>query len=374
MAQTKNYVEREGKIYARITYRDSNNKRRQIWRRADSKTDAREKAFKLEQDLDTFGTESFEHELTLAEYLDRWLQTAKQTISERTHHDYTNLLKLYVRPLLGSMRLTKVRPLDVQAVVNTMGDQKLSPKTIRYALMVLSRAFKQAVRWNLATSNPASCVELPKYVRPEMQALSPEQAKVFLKKAAKDEHGLLFELALVSGMRPQEYLGLQWSDVDFAAGTVMVRRSLVRRVKGGGWFFGEPKTPKSRRTIPLPLYLVRKLQTHRRKQGEWKLKRGTKYQNNDLVFATPKGTPLSMRNLERRHFKLLLQNGSLPDIRLYDLRHTCATLLLAAGENPKVVSERLGHASIVLTMDTYSHVLPTMQKSATDKLTALLRG
>lgn len=372
MTQTKNYVERGGKIYARITYRDSTGKRRQIWRRAESKTDAKEISFKLEQDLDKFGSESFEHELTVAEYLDRWLETAKQTVSERTHNDYKNLLKLYVRPMLGEKRLTKVRPLEVQEVVNEMGNRKLSAKTVRYAHMVLSRAFKQAVRWNLMTSNPASFVELPKYVRPEMQALSPEQAKLFLKKAAKDEHGLVFEVALVSGMRPQEYLGLQWSDVDLKAGTAMVRRALVRRVKGGGWFFAEPKTPKSRRTIPLPFYLVRKLQTHRRRQAEWKLKRGAKYQNNELVFATPKGSPLSMRNLERRHFKPLLVQ--LPDIRLYDLRHTCATLLLAAGENPKVVSERLGHASIVLTMDTYSHVLPTMQKSATERLTAILRG
>src|SRR5437660_4595831 len=257
MGQTKNYVERDGTIYARITYRDSNGKRRQIWRHAENKTDAKEIAFKLEQELDRFGSESFEHEMTIAEYLDKWLETAKQTVSERTHHDYASLLKLYVRPMLGAKRLTKVRPLDVQVVVNEMVSKRLSPRTVRYAHMVLSRALKQAVRWNLTTSNPAAYAELPKYVRSEMQALSPAQAKAFLKKAAKDPFGLVFELAVVSGMRPQEYLGLQWSDVDLKTGIVTVRRSLVLRVKGGGWFFAEPKPPRSRRSIRLPNYLVR---------------------------------------------------------------------------------------------------------------------
>src|SRR5207245_5928999 len=155
-------------------------------------------------------------------------------------------------------------------------------------------------------------------------------------------------------------------------GIVTVRRSLVLRVKGGGWFFAEPKTPRSRRSIPLPNYLVRQLSSHRRKQAEFRLKRGAKYQNNDLVFATPKGTPLSMRNLERRNFKPILAAAELPDIRLYDLRHTCATLLLAAGENPKVVSERLGHATVVMTLDAYSPVLDGMQEQAAVKMDRIL--
>lgn len=135
----------------------------------------------------------------------------------------------------------------------------------------------------------------------------------------------------------------------------------------------EPKTAQSRRTIPLPASVTSELKKHRKKQLVERMKLGQDYQNFDFVFATEIGTPLLPSNLTRRHFKPILKDANLPEnIRLYDLRHTCATLLLAECENPKVVSERLGHATIVLTLDTYSHVLPSMQQSATDKLETLL--
>lgn len=173
-------------------------------------------------------------------------------------------------------------------------------------------------------------------------------------------------------MRPEEYLGLQWKDVDTDRGTVTVRRALVWREKGG-WYFGEPKTARSRRSIPLPVSIVRALGEHHRKQGEERLKSGPDYQQHDLVFATPEGGPLAPRNLKRRHFRPILERAKLPpDFRLYDLRHSCATLLLAAGEHPKVVSERLGHATVTLTLDVYSHVLPTMQEAATERLEKML--
>ena len=128
----------------------------------------------------------------------------------------------------------------------------------------------------------------------------------------------------------------------------------------------------SRRFIPLSTSAIDELKKHKRRQGERRLKLGEQYENHDLVFATEMGTPLLWRNLTRRHFKPLLRKAGLPEIRLYDLRHTTATLLLQAGENPKIVSERLGHASIALTLDTYSHVLPTMQRGATEKLERMI--
>ena len=167
---------------------------------------------------------------------------------------------------------------------------------------------------------------------------------------------------------------MKWSDLDLHAGNATVRRTLIWR-KGGGWYFGEPKTSRSRRTIPIPKSLVSELAGHRRKQAESRLKKGADYQNNDMVFASGEGTPIILRNLVRRHFQPVLIRAKLsPTFRLYDLRHSCATLLLSAGENPKVVSERLGHASIVLTLDTYSHVLPSMQQAATEKLERILYG
>lgn len=322
-----------------------------------------------DKDLGTFVEPSG---LTLDKYLDQWLQTAtRRRVRDRTYRDYESLLARYVRPLLGQRRLAQLRPLEIQALYNRLQEQGLSPRTVRYAHAVLSGALKQAVKWRQLSQNPASFVDLPRQVRHEAQALSPELAERFLAAAAGDPFALVFTLALATGMRPSEYLGLQWKDADLKDGKVVVQRSLLRRKDG--WDFQEPKTPRSRRTIPLPATVTRALVEHKRRQAEQRLAAGPAYESHDLVFATASGQPLDENNLVRRHFKPILRAAGLPPaIRLYDLRHTCATLLLSAGENPKVVSERLGHATITLTLDTYSHVLPTLQQGAAERLEAVL--
>jgi integrase len=324
-----------------------------------------------EIDLGTFIEPSA---VTVSEYLDQWLQAAaKPRVRERTYTWYIDLLKWYVRPTLGDKKLSSVRPLDVQALYSSLQEKGLSAKTIRHVHTTLSTAFTQAVRWRLLVQNPALMVKPPRQVRKEMQALSPEEAARFLAAASQDKWAVLFALALTTGMRPEEYLGLQWKDVEVEKGTVTVQRTLIWRRKGGGWYFSEPKTSRSRRTIPLPASIVQSIREHRRRQAEQRLKAGPKYQNNDLVFATAEGSPLMPRNLLSRHFKPTLKRAELPkSIRLYDLRHSCATLLLAAGENPKVVSERLGHSGIAMTLDVYSHVLPSMQQAAAEKLEKML--
>lgn len=254
-----------------------------------------------------------------------------------------------------------------------MLERGLSARVVRYTHAVLSSALKQAVRWNILYRNPAECVQLPKLARKEMKALTTEECGRFLAVLNEDRHHALFALALSTGMRPEEYLGLQWIDVDLGKSTLIVRRALVWRTKGGGWYFTEPKTSRSRRTIPLPISMVVALTEHKRRQSQERLRLGSEWQDNGLVFTTFLGTPLNISNLTAKHFKPALKRAGLPKtIRLYDLRHTCATLLLSAGENPKVVSERLGHAGITLTLDVYSHVLPNMQKAATDKLESIL--
>lgn len=312
--------------------------------------------------------------LAVKDYLDRWLQTAaRPRLRERTFADYSELLKRYVRPALGEKRLCDVRPLDIQSLYASMLDRGLSARSVRYTHAVLSSALKQAVRWNMLAQNPAAKVELPRESRKEMKALTAEETERFLKAAKGDRYYILFALALATGMRPEEYLALQWKDIDLECGTIIVQRALVWHRKGGGWTFTAPKTTRSRRSIPLPESLSGFLKAHRRLQSEARFKAGATYQNNDLVFATRGGTPILPRNLLLRHFKPILTAAKLPSsVRLYDLRHTCATLLLAANEHPKVVSERLDHASVTLTLDTYSHVLPTMQQAATEKLEKIL--
>jgi integrase len=312
--------------------------------------------------------------LTVSDYFTKWLETAaRPRVAERTFDSYSELITRYVTEDLGSRKLSDLRPLHIQKLYADMQGRGLSARTVRYLHAVLSSALKQAVRWGMLVRNPAEVVDLPKQVRKEMQALSPTEAGRFIKAAAEDKWGIIFVFALATGMRPEEYLGLQWKDVDLEQGVVIVRRALIWRATGGGWHFGEPKTARSRRSIPLPASTLRSLVEHRRKQAEERLKAGAEYQQHDLVFATSEGSPLMPRNLKRRHFRPILKAAELPDnFRLYDLRHSCATLLLAAGENPKVVSERLGHASITLTLDVYSHVLPTMQQAASEKLEKML--
>jgi integrase len=220
--------------------------------------------------------------------------------------------------------------------------------------------------------NPCADAVLPKMTRNEMKAFSPEQAQKFLQASKENKYGLILAFALITGMRPEEYLGLKWSDLDLNKKTATIQRALLWR-KGGGWYFDETKRNRSRRTIPFSDSFAENLKHHKRQQLEQRLKLGSAYQNNDLVFPTSLGTPLNLRNLFHRGFKKILEKAGLPqDFRLYDLRHSCATLLLSANENPKIVSERLGHASIVLTLDVYSHVLPNMQQAATDKLEEML--
>jgi integrase len=375
-----------------FTGRDADGKRRYInktvkGRRKDAQAYLSETLTKI-----STGTFIEPVKLTLKEYLDEWLDTAvSPRVRERTLSDYKEKIERYIQPALGNQKVSDLRPLDVQRFYSDLQGRGLSSRTIRYVHSILSSSLKQAVKWYMLSRNVCDAVELPRNVREEMQALSPEQANRFLEAAAKNEQGIVFGFALATGMRPEEYLALKWSDIDLEKGTATIRRTLVWR-KGGGWYFGEPKTPRSRRTVPLPATLVRSLIAHRRTQAEARLKLGQDYQNNNLVFAAREGTPHNLGNLTRRHFRpILTKAGTAKDgeqqseiselwperlnkLRVYDLRHSCATLLLAAGENPKVVSERLGHASIVLTLDIYSHVLPSMQQAATEKLERILFG
>lgn len=313
--------------------------------------------------------------ITINEYLDKWLETAaRPRLRERTFESYEDVLRLYIRPAIGGKKLSDIRPLDLQALYSNLQERGLSARTIRYAHSVLASSLTQAVKWRMAAQNPALLVELPRSSRKEMAALSPDSAARFLAEATRDHLGVLFAFALATGLRPSEFMGLQWKDIELGTGIVTVCRTLVRR-KGGGWYYGEPKTPRSRRNIPLPVSMLRALITHKRQQAETRMKAGAEYQNNDLVFATNDGTPLMLRNIIRRHFRPILKRAGLPEtLRLYDLRHTCATLMLSAGVHPKVASERLGHSSVMLTMDVYSHVLPSMQQDATEKLESILFG
>ena len=309
--------------------------------------------------------------MTLDEYLDKWLESAaRPRVSRRTADGYEGLLHRYIKEPLGSKRLDNLTALDIQKVYAGMQARGLSARVVRHTHSALHNALKQAIKWGMISRNPAELVELPKVPHKERRVLSPDEALRFLQAASDMPRGLIFEFALVTGMRPEEYLGLQWVDIDFERRTATIQRALVWHKKL--WTFEKPKTARSRRTISLPAPLLHRLTEHKRKQNEERLKAGPLWQAHNLVFCAKIGTPLAIPGLTYRYFRPILVEADLPQIRLYDLRHTCATLLLIAEENPKVVSERLGHSTILLTLDTYSHVLPTMQQQATAKLEKML--
>jgi integrase len=351
--------------------RDGNGKRRYLNHTVKGKKKVAETY--LSKTLTAIGAGTFiePSSLTVDEYLNKWLESAvRPRVSQRTADGYASLLKRYIREPLGYKQLDKLQALDIQKAYADMQKRNLSARVVRHTHSALHNALKQAVKWEILIRNPSDLVELPKVPHKERRVLSPDEAARFIRAADEMPHGLIFEFAIVSGMRPEEYMALQWSDVDFERGTAQVKRAIVRHKKS--WSFEEPKTPRSRRTILLPAPLLHKLASHKKKQAEVRLKLGAAWQAFDLVFCSEQGMPHSIPNLTYRYFRPILEKAKLARIRLYDLRHTCATLLMIAEENPKVVSERLGHSTIVLTLDTYSHVLPTMQQKAAAKLEDML--
>lgn len=311
---------------------------------------------------------------TLNEYLEFWLRTiAKPKLSSRTFGDYEDLIRLYIRDSIGSYKLADLKAIHIQKLYGDLqNERELSPRRIRYAHSVLSSALKKAVELDVLPRNPCQFVQLPKLIRKEMDVLDQYECSLFLAALEGERLAAMYSFALATGMRPEEYLGLQWKDVDLDKGIAIVRRALITHRTGGGWHFSEPKTKQSRRSIPLPGSIIQELKRHRKTQLEERLKLGAVWQEFDLVFPSEVGTPLNPSRATRV-FKRVLKRAEIREtIRLYDLRHTTATLLLQAGINPKIVSERLGHSTIMLTMDVYSHVLPNMQQNATEQLEAMI--
>ena len=233
-------------------------------------------------------------------------------------------------------------------------DAGLSPRTVQYLHSVLHRALKQALRWGLVPRNVTEAVDPPRVRKEEMRPLSPAEARKLLEAARADRLEALYVLAVHCGLRQGELLGLRWKDIDLEAGTLQVRRTLSDGT------FTAPKTARSRRSVKLTAGAVEALKRHSARQADEMTRMGERYEDRGLIFASEVGTPLNRHNLAHRSFKPLLKRAELPNIRFHHLRHTCATLLLSKGVHPKFVQELLGHATIAITLDTYSHVLPGM--------------
>jgi integrase len=278
---------------------------------------------------------------------------------------------VHLKPTLGRLKLKVLTPTHVRGLYQEKLDDGLAPRTVQHIHTTLRKALKEAVQDGLIPRNAADAVKAPRPRKKEINPLAPEQARVFLDVASGDRFEALYVLAIHCGLREGELLGLKWDDLDLEAGTLSVRRTLSE-TREVGRIFEPPKNGKGR-SIKLTLGAIEALRGHLGRQLKEIERVGDRYQDQGLVFPSQAGTPMNAKNLTARSFKpLLVQAGLSHSVRLHDLRHTCATLLFGKVVHPKIVQELLGHATIAITLDTYSHVLPDMQSEAVVAMQALL--
>jgi integrase len=321
------------------------------------------------RDLDA-GLDLSTERQTVAQFLDKWLAASvKPSVKVKTYEGYESIVRVRVAPRIGKRQLAKLTPLDLQSLYTELAEAGLSPRSVHHTHRVLHRAFAQAVRWNLIARNPCDGAQGPRATRAEMKVWTPEEAEAFLTSTGEHPAHALYTLALTTGMRQGELLGLRWQDVDLDAGTLRVRRSLQRQ-RGNGLVFVQPKTSRSRRTIVLSRRAVMALQAHRDRQVFARRLAGSAWRDQDLVFCDAFGAPLDP-SYQTAIFKKAVEAAGLPAIRFHDMRHTAATILLSRGVHVKLVSELLGHATIVLTLDTYSHLIPAMHGDAAAAMDAV---
>lgn len=308
---------------------------------------------------------------TLLDFGTEWLaEVATPRLSRKTQADYRSLFARHIAPALGHRRLSALHSAEIQKFYNELKATGLSARTVRYVHSVLHGILDHAVRVRLLHQNPTLHVSLPKVQAKEMRVLSRDEVKTFLRAARQDRYAALWELLLATGMRPGEAEALRWEDI--RGDVAVVRRSLAL-YSDGTWEFKEPKTANGVRTVPLPPTTTRALERHRISQNRDRLKVGPEWRGElGLVFTNDKGGPVDHRKVMRRYFKKVLRSAGLPAIRPYDLRHTCASLLHEGGVPMKVISERLGHASVAFTMETYTHIMPGMQEAATEVMERIM--
>ena len=302
---------------------------------------------------------------TVSEYLDAWLQVVEHSVRYSAFVSYKQQVRR-LKPYIGDVRLDHLKPAHVQQAYADLQGRGLSARSVQLAHVVLHNALKQAVQLDLIPRNPTELVKAPRPVRHEMKTLTAEQADHLFRHTEDDRWHTLWIVLCTTGLRLGEGLGLRWKDIDLAGRMLTVQRA-VQRQTGKGLILVEPKTAMSRRSVHLTTIACDSLRIHRTTQLAQRLALGARWEDRDMVFASELGRPLDPSVVSRR-FQVTLRSCGLQPVRLHDLRHTAATLMLREGVHPRIVQEMLGHVSISVTLDTYSHVLPTMHREAVSKL------
>jgi integrase len=300
---------------------------------------------------------------TVKAFLDKWLETyAATNTTLRTRVGYQGYIQRYIIPSIGHVELQKLTPRQIQNVYAGMLEKGLSNTTVAQLHRILHKAFATAVKWGLLARNPVDATTAPRLERKQMDMWDLDTIDRFLEVACESRFCELYQLAILTGLRWSELCGLKWENVDLVAHRLSLVETL-QRIKGYGLVEGRPKTARSRRSIALSPQAVDVLHANRGRQIEQQLEAGSLWQNTGYVFTKADGSPVAP-DMISKDFCALVRKAGLPHLTFHGLRHAHATLFLVAGVNPKVVSERLGHSNIAITMDIYSHVIPGLQEEA----------
>lgn len=366
----------EGSIYQRqdqcwaasisLGYEDGKRKRKTLY--GETRKEVAQKLTAALRDRDK-GLPIVSERLTVEGYLTPWLATARPTVEAITRERYELDVRRHILPTLGKVPLVKLTPAQVQRLLVDKLNAGMAPNSVRNIRAVLRRALNDALAHDLVSRNAAVPVHPPKASRREMKVYDTAQARRLLDAASSDRLEALFVLAVTTGMREGELLGLKWKHVNLDDKCLQVQTILKRLAKG--LVLKNAKTNGSRRKIALTDLAVSALRRHWERQAEERAQIGDAWTNLDLVFCNSKGGYIFASNFLEDMHKPIVRRAGLPYIRFHDLRHTAATLMLLQGVHPKIVSEMLGHASVAITLSLYSYVLPDMQREAVGRIDAL---
>ena len=376
----KKTITRNGKEYtyweARYTEGYDPGTGRQIQRSITGKTQ-REVSQKLKaatSALDS-GTYTAPSKMTVGQWLDIWAREYLGSVKETTAITYREQIKNHLKPALGAIRLESLNAHTIQGTYNALSEPQndmpgLSPRTIQKIHSVLHKALKQAVRIGYIRFNPADVCTLPRVEHKELKPLDERESRAFLQAIKGHRFEVLFTVALFTGMRQGELLGLPWECIDFKRGVILIKRQLQRR-KGGECYLSPLKNNKTRTITPAP-WVMQLLYSHRAKQAEQRMRYADVWEDNGLVFTDELGRNLSA-NTVYREFKIMAASIGRPDARFHDLRHSYAVAAIRSGDDIKTVQGNLGHATAAFTLDVYGHVTDQMKQESAARMETYIK-